>query len=34
MLTEAVRNTPSGADRRPERLPKAKELAPGAASAD
>lgn len=29
MLTEAVRNT-SGA----ERLPKAKELAPGAASAD
>ena len=34
MLTEAVRNTPSGADRGPERLPKAKELAPGAASAD
>ena len=34
MLTEAVRNTPSGAERGPERLPKAKEIAAGVARAD
>ena len=34
MLTNAVRNTPSGADRGPERLPKVKELAAGVARAD
>jgi hypothetical protein len=32
MLTEAVRNTPSGADHAPK--PKAKAIAAGAASAD
>ena len=34
MLTEAVRNTPSGTDRGPEGLPKAKAIAAGTASAD
>jgi hypothetical protein len=34
MLTEAVRNTPSGAEHGPEGLPKVKKIAAGAACAD
>ena len=34
MLTEAVRNTQSSADREPKRRPKAKKVAAGAAHAD
>ena len=34
MLTDAVRNTPSGADRGPKCQPKAKEIAAGVARAD
>jgi hypothetical protein len=34
MLTEAVRNTQPGSDRGPKRLPKAKTIAAGAASAE
>jgi hypothetical protein len=34
MLTEAVRNTQSGADHGPERLPKAKEITARAACTD
>ena len=34
MLTEAVRDTQPGADRRPIRLPKAKKIAAGAGDVD